>query len=57
MPPNAHALSDKETGIAVKHARAARRKRWICFGIFVFVIVVVALILALYFTVGPGGKK
>ena len=32
-------------------ARSARRKRWICFGIFVFVIAVLALVLGLYFGV------
>ncbi|KAI0748257.1 t-SNARE [Daedaleopsis nitida] len=39
----------KETEIAVDHARRARRMRKICFGIFVFVIAVLALVLGLYF--------
>ncbi|TBU35840.1 t-SNARE [Dichomitus squalens] len=46
----------EQTEKAVKHARSARRKRWICFWIFIFVIVVLALILGLYFGVGPGKK-
>ena len=39
----------EQTEIAVKHARSARRKRWICFGICVFVVAVLALVLGLYF--------
>ncbi|KAG9123770.1 Plasma membrane t-SNARE, secretory vesicle fusion [Ceratobasidium sp. 392] len=35
-----------QTGKAVEHARAARRKRWICFWIIVVILVVVAIILA-----------
>jgi len=30
----------------VKHARAARRKRWICFGIIVLILIIVAIVLA-----------
>ncbi|KAI0807449.1 t-SNARE [Fomes fomentarius] len=40
-----------QTEKAVEHARSARRKRWICFGIFIFVIAVLALVLGLYFGV------
>ena len=43
----------QQTEKAVVHARAARRKRLICFGIFVFVIAVLALVLGIYF----GTKK
>ncbi|OJT14577.1 Syntaxin-like protein psy1 [Trametes pubescens] len=39
----------KQTEIAVKHARAARRKRWICFIIAVIVVLVLALVLGLHF--------
>ena len=39
----------QQTEKAVVHARAARRKRWICFGIFVFIIAVLALVLGIYF--------
>ncbi|EIW60013.1 t-SNARE [Trametes versicolor FP-101664 SS1] len=39
----------KETEIAVKHARSARRKRWICFIIAVIVVLVLALVLGLHF--------
>ncbi|KAI0831446.1 t-SNARE [Trametes gibbosa] len=39
----------KETEIAVKHARSARRKRWICFGLSLAIIAILALILGLYF--------
>ncbi|KAG9226384.1 hypothetical protein CCMSSC00406_0003263 [Pleurotus cornucopiae] len=40
---------DDQVAIAVKHARSARRKRWICFFIFLFVIVVLGLALGLKF--------
>jgi syntaxin 1B/2/3 len=41
-----------ETEKAVKHARSARRKRWICFFIFLLVIAIVAIVLGVVF-----GKK
>ncbi|KAH9946004.1 t-SNARE [Epithele typhae] len=47
----------KQVDKAVEHARSARRKRWICFGIIIFVIAVLALVLGLYFGVGPGKPK
>ncbi|KAH7338255.1 t-SNARE [Rhizoctonia solani] len=37
----------KETDKAVDHARAARKKRWICFGIIIAILVVIAIILAI----------
>lgn len=39
----------EHTDRAVVLARAIRRKKWICFGIFVFVLVVIAIVLAAYF--------
>jgi len=39
----------KETETAVKIARALRKKRWICFFIFLFVIVVLAIVLGVVF--------
>jgi len=39
----------KQTSKAVDHARAARRKKWICFWILVLIICIVALVLGLYF--------
>jgi len=45
-----HALAD--TGRAVDSARRARKMRWICFGIFAFILVVLAIVLAIVF-----GKK
>jgi len=45
---------DTEKGLAateqaVKHARSARRKRWICFFIFLFVCAVLAIVLGVVF--------
>jgi len=40
------------TAIAVKHARAYRKKRWICFIIFIIILCVLAIILGVVF-----GKK
>lgn len=42
----------KQTEIAVKHARSARKKRWICFFIFLLVIAILAIVLGVVF-----GKK
>ncbi|KAK9387543.1 t-SNARE [Lipomyces mesembrius] len=39
----------EETRIAVKHARAARRKRWICFGIIVIICIILAIVLGVVF--------
>ncbi|OBZ75833.1 Syntaxin-like protein psy1 [Grifola frondosa] len=39
----------EQTEIAVKHARSARRKRWICFGLFLIIIAILALVLGLVF--------
>ncbi|KAI0636840.1 t-SNARE [Trametes polyzona] len=49
----------QQTEIAVKHARSARRKRWICFGLFITIIALLALILGLYFGLrnNGGGNK
>ncbi|KAK4686054.1 hypothetical protein P7C73_g4078, partial [Tremellales sp. Uapishka_1] len=38
-----------QTGKAVEHARAARRKKWICFWIVVLIIVILAAVLGGYF--------
>ncbi|VDB82808.1 unnamed protein product [Peniophora sp. CBMAI 1063] len=46
----------QQTEKAVVHARAARRKRWICFGIFVFIVLVLALVLGIYFGTGANKK-
>ncbi|KAI1794491.1 t-SNARE [Ganoderma leucocontextum] len=43
----------QQTEKAVEHARSARRKRWICFGILVLVIAVLAIVLGIVF----GTKK
>jgi len=47
----AHVEKDTETGLgyttkAVDSARAARKKRWICFGLFALLLVIVAIIIA-----------
>lgn len=47
----AHVEKDTEVGVghtvqAVESARAARKKRWICFGLFVLILVVVAIVIA-----------
>lgn len=49
---------DVETGLqhtekAVDSARAARKKRWICFGIFIIILIIIAIIVA----VEVAGKK
>ncbi|QRV78461.1 syntaxin protein [Ceratobasidium sp. AG-Ba] len=36
----------EQTGKAVEHARAARRKRWICFWISVVILAIIAIVLA-----------
>ncbi|KAI0693270.1 t-SNARE [Cytidiella melzeri] len=43
----------EQTEKAVDHARSARRKRWICFFIFLLVIAVIAIVLGVVF----GNKK
>lgn len=54
----AHGIEDDtkegnaQLGTAVKHALNARRGRQICFGIFVAIIVILALVLGIYFGVG-----
>ncbi|KAI0328558.1 t-SNARE [Cubamyces sp. BRFM 1775] len=45
----------QNTEKAVEHARSARRKRWICFGLFVAIIAILALILGLYFGLRNNG--
>ncbi|KAI0780797.1 t-SNARE [Trametes elegans] len=47
----------KQTEIAVKHARSARRKRWICFGLTLTIIAILALVLGLYFGLNGGKNK
>jgi len=47
----AHVEKDTEAGTghtnqAVSSARAARKKRWICFGLFVLLLIIVAIIIA-----------
>jgi syntaxin 1B/2/3 len=47
----AHVEKDTEAGLghtmkAVDSARAARKKRWICFGLFALLLVIVAIIIA-----------
>lgn len=47
----AHVEKDTEVGVghtvqAVESARAARKKRWICFGLLVLILVVVAIVIA-----------
>jgi syntaxin 1B/2/3 len=41
----------------IDHARRARKLKWWCFFIVVIIICIVALILGLYFGVGPGKSK
>jgi syntaxin 1B/2/3 len=48
---------NKQIDTAIVHARRARKMRWICFGITVTIILIIAIVLALYFTVGSGKKK
>jgi syntaxin 1B/2/3 len=40
----------QETDKAVEHARAARRKRWICFWITIVILAIVAIVLAVVLT-------
>ncbi|OSC99023.1 t-SNARE [Trametes coccinea BRFM310] len=48
----------QQTEKAVEHARSARRKRWICFGLFITIIAILALVLGLYFGLrNTGGSK
>lgn len=47
----AHVEKDAEAGLghtdkAVNSARAARKKRWICFGLFVLLLIIVAIVIA-----------
>jgi len=42
---------------AVVSARAARKKRWICFGIIIIILAIVAIVLAVHFTSGTGNKN
>jgi len=47
----AHVEKDTEAGLghtvqAVGSARAARKKRWICFGILILILVIVAIVIA-----------
>lgn len=47
----AHVEKDTEAGLghtmkAVESARSARKKRWICFGLFILLLVIVAIIIA-----------
>lgn len=47
-----------EVDVAIKHARAARRKRWICF--FITIIVILAAVgigVGVYFSQHPPGKS
>ncbi|KAG9096507.1 Plasma membrane t-SNARE, secretory vesicle fusion [Ceratobasidium sp. UAMH 11750] len=46
-----------QTGIAVDHARAARRKRWICFWITLAILAVIAIILAVVLSKYIPGKN
>ncbi|KAK9484393.1 t-SNARE [Lipomyces starkeyi] len=39
----------EETRIAVKHARAARKKKWICLGIIVIICMILAIVLGVVF--------
>ena len=46
-----HVEKDTEAGLghttkAVTSARAARKKRWICFGLFVLLLAIVAIVIA-----------
>ncbi|OJD12514.1 hypothetical protein AJ78_06909 [Emergomyces pasteurianus Ep9510] len=47
---------NEEIGGAIKSARARNKKKWICLGIVVLIILVLVLFFAIYFTVGPGGN-
>lgn len=46
-----HVEKDTEAGLghtikAVDSARAARKKRWICFGLFALLLVIIAIVVA-----------
>ncbi|KAI8998518.1 t-SNARE [Trametes punicea] len=47
----------QQTEKAVEHARSARRKRWICFGLTLAIIAILALILGLYFGLRNTGSS
>ena len=53
LKPPVPLYSLQETEKAVVHARSARRKRWICFGLCVLVAAVLAIVLGIVF----GTKK
>jgi len=44
-----HIYSLAQTGKAVESARRARRMRWICFLIFLTIVVILGLVLGIYF--------
>ncbi|KAI0550481.1 SSO2 protein [Xylaria curta] len=46
-----------ELGTAVNTARATRKKKWICLGICVLIIVIIAIALIAYFVPKSGGNK
>ncbi|KAI1748373.1 t-SNARE [Xylaria castorea] len=46
-----------ELGTAVNTARATRKKKWICLGISILIIVIIAAALAGYFATPHGNKK
>ncbi|KAI2622500.1 t-SNARE [Hypoxylon sp. NC1633] len=46
-----------EMGVAVKTARATRKKKWICLGIVVAIIAIIVIIVAVYVTVTNQAKK
>jgi syntaxin 1B/2/3 len=49
-------IRGREVGVAVDHARSARRKRWICFWITVIVILAaVGVGVGVYFKYNPPG--
>ncbi|KAI0466147.1 t-SNARE [Xylaria cf. heliscus] len=46
-----------EIGTAINTARATRKKKWICLGICVLILVIIAAALAAYFSIHPPGNS
>lgn len=58
----AHVEKDTEVGLshtmkAVDSGRAARKKRWICFGLIVLLLIIVAIIIAVVVTNNSRSKR
>ncbi|KAI8088783.1 t-SNARE [Halteromyces radiatus] len=46
---------EKHVSNAIQSAKATRRKKWICFGIFITIIIIIVIVLAVKFAPSGGG--